>query len=140
MKSAEFLATQLGLSYNQNEYGKANYHYCWATSPILLGYYVDSELKTYRCTTTVSNEKYSIGNLQDVTYDSYLNIPFFSKNIFSDDKCLTCSLGGFCGGGCILEIEYRGDLVCLYEKNSFEDFIEQIFKPQLKALYERNLF
>lgn len=95
LKSAEFLSTQLGLSYNQNEYGKAKYHYCWATSPILLGYYVDSELRTYRCPTTVSNKKYDIGNINGVSCDSYLSYPFFSRNIFSEKKCLGCSLGRF---------------------------------------------
>lgn len=136
IKVAEHVAKHIGLLYNQNEYGKAYYHYCWSTSPILLGYYVDSELNTYRCTTTVANTKYSIGKLDDTTYTSYLDNALFSRNVLTDSKCMQCKIGGFCGGGCVLEREHRKEQSCIYEKNSFDDFINRIFKPRLKELYK----
>lgn len=138
IKSSAQLAKEIGMLYNQNEYGKADYHYCWSTSPILMGYYVDSELNTYRCTTTVGNTKYSIGKLDDTTkYDTYLQNSLFSRNVFSDPQCIRCEIGGFCGGGCVLEREYRKNVACDYEKKSFSDFIERIFKPKFKFLYEK---
>lgn len=137
IKVAEYLAKQIGVHYNQDEYGKARYHYCWATSPILLGYYVDGEMNTYRCTTTVADTQYSLGKLEEITYNSYLQNDFFHQNIFSNSECMSCKIGGFCGGGCVMEKEHRGEQVCAYEKQSFDDFIERIFKPRLKELYER---
>lgn len=130
------MSEQIGMNYNQNEYGKAQYQYWWSTSLILLGYYVDSELNTYRCITTVANRKYSLGKLDDTTYSSYLERDNFSQNVFSDPKCIHFEIRGFCGGGCILEKEYRKNEACIYEKNSFDDFINRIFKPKFKKLYE----
>jgi uncharacterized protein len=139
LKITEQIASSLGVSFGQNEYGKAKYHYCWSSSPIYCGYYFGPNLETYRCVVSVGNQKYSLGDIRNVNYKSFSS-SIFNRNIFSNKDCLTCNIGGFCSGGCVLERLCRGKQMCQYEHNCFEDFVNRIVKSQLKNLLSNKEF
>lgn len=130
LKTTEQVAQNFHIAFNQNEYGKIPFHYCWSTSPVISGYYVDPTLNTFRCTTTVGFSKYSLGNISDTNHNTFTeNAIWGNSNVFTHNECLNCPIGGFCGGGCVLERAARGNQVCLNEKKTFNRFIDEIIIP-----------
>lgn len=131
LKTSDRLAKLVDLDFSQNEWGRALYHYCWSSSPIFDGYYVDPAMNTYRCTTTVGNEAFSIGQLDTVDAESY-KATWLKCSVFSDDECRVCEIGGLCAGGCALENSARGkSYVCEREKAVFEQFVGEVLLPHL---------
>jgi radical SAM protein with 4Fe4S-binding SPASM domain len=123
---------QINANFNQNEYGKLPYHYCWSTSPIIFGYYVDYSLNTYRCVASVGNEKYKIGTIKNTNFDSFLRRKMYKNNLFYNAKCQTCQIGGFCGGGCSLEKASMRSLICKNEIKNFDRIIRNIVIKKIK--------
>ncbi len=138
LKITEQVAQKFHIAFNQDEYGRVPFHYCWSTSPVITGYYIDPFLNTFRCTTTVGFFKYSLGNINDIDYKSFNNSKIWgNSNVFTHKECLSCNIGGFCGGGCVLEREARGKQICFNEKKTFERFIDEIIVPIVKNVFDK---
>ncbi|WP_274969609.1 radical SAM/SPASM domain-containing protein [Lachnoanaerobaculum orale] len=132
LKTIEHLSKKMNLSFGQNEYGRFPLEYCWSSSEIISGYYVDPKLNTYRCTCTVGLERYSLGNIRDVNSKSYRYANEWSGNkLFNDYKCRNCNIGGYCCGGCVLEREAKGEKFCDNERNIFKKFVKTIVLPRV---------
>lgn len=58
-----------------------------------------------------------------------------SKNTICQ-ACLNCYIGGFCGGGCVLERDARGLQICENELETFNRFINEAILPNLKKYEE----
>lgn len=134
LKSTERIASLLGVGLDQHEYGRALYHHCWATSPIVGGSYIGPDLDMFRCTVSVGNNDFLLGHLgkEDYLkcYDDWIIHTCFSRN-----ECINCEIGGFCGGGCVIEKKIKGfNRICEYEKRNFDDFIDKIAIPKLNSL------
>lgn len=134
LKSIERPSNILDVGYNQIEYGKIPYNHCWATSPIIKGCYIGPDLELYRCTVSVSNENYKVGNLRsDSSYSCYDS--WLQNNIFSRKECLDCNISGYCGGGCKIEKDTYGyEYICNYNKSNFEEFIQCIALDKINKL------
>lgn len=72
----------------------------------------------------MSNMKKNLGSL-------------IGNNVFTHKECLSCNIGGFCGGGCVLEREARGKQICFNEKKTFERFIDEIIVPIVKNVFDK---
>ncbi|MBE6498916.1 MAG: SPASM domain-containing protein [Methanobrevibacter sp.] len=134
LRSAYELARKIGMNYGQTEL-KIPGTYCWASSPLDTVFYVDPDLKTYRCTYTVGRSNYSI---MDFTFD---NIEKYQlKKITSDDynNCKSCPIAGYCAGGCKLSADIDFNRQCKDEKEQFYRFLHEIYYPKLlQLLYKR---
>lgn len=128
LKTTYQLASQFNLDFNQNEYGRDHGHYCWSTSDIIKGYYIDPLFDAYRCTYTVGNKKLKSHNLFDKSIENKLwNSPV------SNDKhiCQDCSILGYCSGGCRISELFDFEKSCSYEKKVFDKFFN-VFTKQIK--------
>jgi len=134
IKSPERVSKMAGVSFNQNEYGKALYHYCWATSPIIKGCYIGTSKEMYRCTVTVPSEQFKCGELGRDEILGYEDL-WLNNSCFSRNECLNCDIGGFCGGGCVIEKQTKDfNSICEYEKTNFKAFIEEVLIPRMKRM------
>lgn len=129
LKTCLYLTERFNISFNQNEKGRQNFHYCWSTSKIQHTVYIDSELNIFRCTYTVGKENLAIGKLND---DKYKNNFFNKHNSLIIDKCRKCKLGGYCGGGCILSYKVNPERQCIEEKENFDYFVNNLIVPIIK--------
>lgn len=135
LKSPDRVSKALGISFNQDESGKSSYHYCWATSPIIDGCYIGANNEMFRCTTTVPSEIFKVGELGIDEYLSYQK-GWLNNTCFSRHECLNCNIGGFCGGGCVIEKETKGfNVICEYEKANYNEFVSTIVIPRLKEIF-----
>ena len=66
LKTCYNFADKMGLKLNLREH-KQTHSYCWSTSSSSNVFYVDMNLKTYRCTCTVGRSRYS---LFDFSYEN----------------------------------------------------------------------
>ncbi|MDT2871591.1 radical SAM/SPASM domain-containing protein [Lactococcus lactis] len=130
MQTSANLAQKLGFLFGQQQL-KGEFSYCWALSPYNQIYYVDNDLKLFRCTVTVGREELAIGNLENtaiqennVQLESYLDF----------DKCKSCKIGGFCSGGCKVSRNIDFNRQCNYERKAFDKFIDNILLPKVKEL------
>ena len=69
LKTCYNFADKMGLKLNLREH-KQTHSYCWSTSSSSNVFYVDMNLKTYRCTCTVGRSRYS---LFDFSYENLTN-------------------------------------------------------------------
>ena len=133
LKTALPLAKLFGIDFGQNEL-RAKYHYCWATSPFVKGFSIDDKLDVYRCSYSVGNKDFSIGNIKrgisTETWEGHF--------LLSLPKCLNCPLGGYCSGGCYLSSMVDPERRCLYEKDSFNNLIKKLIIPKIKMLENNN--
>lgn len=134
MKTTYGLTKLMGLELNQNE-ARGRYNYCWNSSISDKVFYVDSNLKSYRCTYTVGRPKYSI---LDFTKENIDNYSIVEKTNLSYEECKGCDIGGYCGGGCQLSHDKDFSRCCEYEKYTFNNYIENILIPYLKKICELN--
>ncbi|MBI5140699.1 MAG: 4Fe-4S cluster-binding domain-containing protein [Nitrospirae bacterium] len=122
LKTAFYLAKAFNIHYGQNEYGRDNFNYCWATSNIFHGYYYDPDCSAYRCTFTVGNPEYNIGT--NASCASHKDI-WRGPGILLDDDCLNCVIAGYCAGGCTVSRRIDKEQVCIQEKKVFADFFAE---------------
>lgn len=134
LKSIEKPANRLDVGYGQEEYGKAIFHHCWATSPIVRGSYIGPDLELYRCTVSVCNKNYITGNLSE-NNSLDINNEWMNHNLFLKEKCIHCEIGGYCAGGCKIEKDNYGyEYICNYNKRNFDEFIEKIAIKKIESL------
>ncbi len=131
LKTTNNLVRKLGIITNQLE-KKGKNNYCWNSSKEDMAFYVDNNLKTYRCTYTVGRPKY---NIFDFSLDNLLKYEVQDKTSDSYKECMGCKIGGFCGGGCQLSHKVNFEKCCEYEKENFEYFIDNIFIPEVRRKY-----
>lgn len=129
LKSTFYLSNLIKIHFNQYEAGRSRYHYCWSTSSLYDGYYIDSSLDAYRCPYSVGRKEFNIGNItsNNVNLNSWMN-----HNLINRNDCLICKLGGYCSGGCYLTNQIDRKKQCMEELSNFNGFIEEIFIPELK--------
>lgn len=106
--------------------------YCWSTSSSSNVFYVDMNLKTYRCTCTVGRSRYS---LFDFSYENLTNYRPVAVTCNSYAECKDCKIGGFCGGGCQLSHQIDFKKCCTYEEEVFSHFMKTLFIPYIKSKY-----
>lgn len=112
LKTCYNFADKMGLKLNLREH-KQTHSYCWSTSSSSNVFYVDMNLKTYRCTCTVGRSRYS---LFDFSYENLTNYRPVAVTCNSYAECKDCKIGGFCGGGCQLshQIDFKKWPLVLY--------------------------
>lgn len=83
----------------------------------------------YPCHQFVGNEKYKLGNVNipGAKLDCRLTKKFYGNNIFTNEKCKSCWVKYFCGGGCPANnVKFNGDIyepceiACEMEKKRVE--------------------
>lgn len=111
---------------------KQTHSYCWSTSSSSNVFYVDMNLKTYRCTCTVGRSRYS---LFDFSYENLTNYRPVAVTCNSYAECKDCKIGGFCGGGCQLSHQIDFKKCCTYEEEVFSHFMKTLFIPYIKSKY-----
>lgn len=124
-------ADKMGLKLNLREH-KQTHSYCWSTSSSSNVFYVDMNLKTYRCTCTVGRSRYS---LFDFSYENLTNYRPVAVTCNSYAECKDCKIGGFCGGGCQLSHQIDFKKCCTYEEEVFSHFMKTLFIPYIKSKY-----
>jgi len=133
LKTTFYLANAFDVAFNQDEYGRDFFQYCWATSQIIKGYYIAPDLSIYRCTETVGHEKYKIANLKD---DVDLLSIARTNNI--DNECKKCNLWGYCSGGCPITKEKSFEFSCLKEKKALDSFF-LCFQNEIKDFLNKKI-
>lgn len=129
LKAIQPLAELIGVAFNQKEWGRSRYFYCWADTPADEIYYIDSSEDIYRCTYTVGKHTCRIGTLEcppespELVYGA---IPLLSE------KCWNCNIGGLCLGGCINSRKKDSERVCREEKDNLDYFVNRILTPWVK--------
>ncbi|MCI5724156.1 MAG: hypothetical protein MR283_09200 [Erysipelotrichaceae bacterium] len=93
-------------------------------------FYIDNDLKTYRCTYTVGRPEFSIFDFSMQNLENYTPHSITSS---SHRECSSCSIGGYCGG-CQLSHHANFTKYCSYKKQSFSGFIKEVFSPKLNEL------
>lgn len=131
LKTCYNFADKMGLKLNLREH-KQTHSYCWSTSSSSNVFYVDMNLKTYRCTCTVGRSRYS---LFDFSYENLTNYRPVAVTCNSYAECKDCKIGGFCGGGCQLSHQIDFKKCCTYEEEVFSHFIKTLFIPYIKSKY-----
>lgn len=121
----------LAVKLNLREH-KQTHSYCWSTSSSSNVFYVDMNLKTYRCTCTVGRSRYS---LFDFSYENLTNYRPVAVTCNSYAECKDCKIGGFCGGGCQLSHQIDFKKCCTYEEEVFSHFMKTLFIPYIKSKY-----
>lgn len=134
IKTSFNLLKKMGKDLNQAEL-RGLHNYCWVSSIEDSAFYIDNELKTYRCTYTVGRPSYS---LFDFSLDALESYSPENRTAALYPKCQHCPLGGYCGGGCKLSHGVDIERTCKYEKKSFDYFIEKILLPYVNNLREQN--
>lgn len=131
LKTTYNLVIKMGLKLNQKEL-KGEHNYCWNSSTLDNVFYVDSSLRTFRCTYTVGRPNHSLFKFSLDNIESYK-----ANNITNESykECIGCKIGGYCGGGCQLSHKTDFDRCCSYEQETFEMFLNKIFIPYIKKLY-----
>ncbi len=132
LKTSYNLVEKMGLKFNQKEL-KGQYNYCWNSSDKDKVFYIDNNLKTYRCTYTVGRPQYSIFDFSLEALENYKIVP---RTYASYKECKECNIGGYCAGGCQLSHGIDFMRCCEYEKKSFSYFIDKTFRPYVKELYK----
>lgn len=138
IKTAYNLLDKIGVDIKQSE-RRGVHNYCWNSSPQDMVFYIDAQLKTYRCTYTVGRPNYSI---MDFSLENIENYNPVNRTALYYDRCKKCNIGGYCGGGCQLTYQINPDSVCKTEKESFEYFVEHVlikFIEKLRCTDEANL-
>lgn len=133
LKTTFYLAKAFKIDYRQNEQGRKLFNYCWATSDLINGYYIDPALDLYRCTYSVGAANFKVGNIRT---GELINI-FSSNQIFKDAQCINCYLLGYCSGGCTLTRSIDPERNCYIEKQAFNDFLNNFAKPLCRADWRR---
>lgn len=123
LKTCYNFADKMGLKLNLREH-KQTHSYCWSTSSSSNVFYVDMNLKTYRCTCTVGRSRYS---LFDFSYENLTNYRPVAVTCNSYAECKDCKIGGFCGGGCQLSHQIDFKKCCTYEEEVFSHFMKTLF-------------
>lgn len=131
LKTCYNFADKMGLKLNLREH-KQTHSYCWSTSSSSNVFYVDMNLKTYRCTCTVGRSRYS---LFDFSYENLTNYRPVAVTCNSYAECKDCKIGGFCGGGCQLSHQIDFKKCCTYEEEVFSHFMKTLFIPYIKSKY-----
>lgn len=121
---------KFNLLFNKGEL-KGKYNYCWSSSPYDRAFYIDNDLDIYRCTVTVGRKELSIGNLSDTSIWDY-QLP--NNTFLDDEKCSTCSIGGYCSGGCQLSNNINFEKQCRYELSAFDDLLERVVIPHIMCM------
>lgn len=130
LKTTLNLTKKLGFDPHQSELVSRN-SYCFASSDLDNVFYIDNDLKTYRCTYTVGRPEFSIFDFSMQNLENYTPHSITSS---SYKECSSCSIGGYCGGGCQLSHHANFTKCCSYEKQSFSGFIKEVFNPKLNEL------
>ena len=120
----------MGYNTHQDELKGIN-NYCWTSSNLDNVFYIDSNMKTYRCTYTVGRPQKSIF---DFTLENLMKYEIPQKNSDSYEECTNCEIGGYCGGGCQLSHSTNFEKCCGEEKKNFEQFMDRIFIPYINKI------
>lgn len=129
LKAAEPLAQAIGLGFNQREWGRSRYYYCWASTPSDRIMYIDSGGNVFRCTYTVGRPESRVCSLEVLCPDSGMPI---GNILLEDDECWSCSIGGYCSGGCMNTRSISKKRVCEEERANFDYFIDRIVIPWIR--------
>ena len=122
LKSIYYIAKTFGIHYRQIEYGRDLFNYCWASSKVLFGVYYDLMGNSFRCTYTVGNPDFSLGN--DIVGLSNQN-GWQPEGLLRNKECLECPIAGYCGGACAISQKVDRLRSCQEEKDSFFSFFTQ---------------
>lgn len=122
------LCKKIGVNYRQQEL-KGSGNYCWAAAPYENVFYIDPDLDTFRCTYTVGRKEFSEFKFSS---DNLKNYKKPNRTYRDNKKCSICKIGGYCGGGCEQSAKINFDKQCENEQKSFEDFLNQIFYPEIQ--------
>ena len=128
LKTTYNLVNKMGVDLHQHEL-KGIHNYCWNSSNQDIVFYIDNDLNTYRCTYTVGRPKYKIFDFSKEQIETYkirdvTNIQY--------RECEECKIGGYCGGGCQLSHAVNFERCCQYEKETFENFVDNILISYIK--------
>jgi len=129
LKTTEFISRVFGFNFNQDERGRGQYHYCWATTPLDDVYYIDNNLDIYRCTYSVGNKDFKLGNVNV----GCLSSAFSNHGFFQNKECASCSIGKYCSGGCYISSQTSWDRHCTEEKANFDYFMKRIVVPEIRS-------
>lgn len=133
LKTTYNLVNKMGYITNQEELKGLN-NYCWTSSNFDNVFYIDSNMKTYRCTYTVGRPQRSIF---DFTLENLIQYKIPQKNSNSYEECENCDIGGYCGGGCQLSHSVNFGKCCDDEKKNFEQFMDRIFIPYINNILSK---
>lgn len=138
IKTAYNLLDKIGVDIRQSE-RRGVHNYCWNSSPQDTVFYIDAQLKTYRCTYTVGRTDHSIMNFTLENIENYFPV---NRTALDYDRCKKCNIGGYCGGGCQLTYQINPSIVCKTEKESFDYFVEHVLTKyivELRSNHETNM-
>lgn len=122
LKTVFHLAKAFGIHYSQREYGRDLFNYCWASSKIIYGHYLDLLGNEFRCTYTVGNPDWALGSTVVGLSDSDGWKP---EGLLRNRECFRCPIAGYCGGGCAVAQKTNRARACQEELNSFSEFFQE---------------
>lgn len=119
-------------SFKQSEI-KYDSNYCWASAPLDYSFYIDSDLDVFRCAFSVGRKEYSLFKF---SFDELEKYKMPNKTYMDRLCCRKCNIGGYCSGGCSLSADVDFKRMCDEEKNSFIEFMDQIYYTKIIQLLE----
>ena len=132
LKTCYNFANKMGLKLNLREH-KQTHSYCWSTSSSSNVFYVDMNLKTYRCTCTVGRSRYS---LFDFSYENLTNYRPVAVTCNSYAECKDCKNRWLLRWRMSAVPPNRFQKVTVHmKKKFFLTSMKQLFIPYIKSKY-----
>lgn len=137
LRTINYIATEFGLSFRQNEIGRTRYHHCWATSPNCV-YYFTPDKQIYKCPYALGIDKTAVGtyNSKRVNLNENKINEWEERVFFNIEECKNCNIAPLCGGGCFVATKVRGlQKYCGDSFESLDAFSEHVVSQWIHENY-----
>lgn len=132
IKTGSNILRKMNVDFHQTEI-KGKYNYCWSSSDFDTVFYVDNNLNAYRCTYTVGRVEHSVFRF---SLENICKYKPQNRTYLNDRSCISCRIGGYCSGGCRLSYLRDRERQCIFEKEAFDNLINNIFIPYLEKILD----